>query len=1028
MNRVLILSIVMVMPIWVFASPDYSFFYVKGKQAFHEARYDSALYYFKSAANLLDPGHDTTIFDIESQIISVLWRKSDFKEADRRVKAISLPRNLHEVRGGQYIQLLARNAYYQGQYYEAIQLYDSARSTMRASKDQNRQIEIFIGKSRVNIKIFRTDSALAAAQAAEELYHRLDKEDPLQLGVIYDLIGQVEKDRGNFDKAITYFKKAQELKGKVQNEEHPDMIGLLNNIGIVYRRMMQYDKALEYYGASLELRKKTLGENHLQVSHSYNNIGYVLFNKKNFEEGMAIHRKALAIRQSLLGDDHYYTLQSIEQIGLCYGGLRQFDEAEKYFTRTLNSRIKRFGRDYHFVSYSYYNLGAVAEEEKDYVKARDYFQQAADVGSRIYKSRHLDQADNFNRIARCYLALEEWEKAKRFFHLSLEQNLPGYDWGGSFDTIPNTDHYLSFKEVFRSVVGLASAYSGEPEVSNLNLALGFIASGETILANYKSSFTNENDRIKISAYTRLLSDEALKIHHELYQIDKDDQHLEEMFKYAESTRTTAILSSIADEKARRISNISADLLTRERGYRELKDSLNSEIIKKLSEEDGANLAELRASLLEVVQDHEELMGQLERDYPEYAQKKYGIKPIAIPELQLWIANHNQKINVLHYYLTLKGDVYASVITQNDQIIKLLRDEHLMTEISRLRESIVTHNPDSFRIGAHQVYKMLIAPIRSFLDEDADLVIIPDGALAYVPFDVLLTETGDQSYHQLPYLLHDFCISYDLSATLFAQRPRKSESGDIGDLVAYAPEFEEGSNTSTQVAGLVLRSDELVPLTGAYKEATSISQRMNGELRQKEKATESLFKKEAQGFKIIHLATHSIINEGNPGYSKLMFSASDEEDGQLHAFELENMDLNAELVTLSACSTGFGKFEEGEGVMSLARAFSVAGVPSVVMSLWPASDEHTAKLMDLFYENLQQGKAKNKAMHLAKQAYLRQSDPLGANPFHWSSFVLIGDTSPIKFQSNSSQNILFILGTIVLVGMILLGLKRLKLFQ
>ncbi|MEQ8808432.1 MAG: CHAT domain-containing protein, partial [Imperialibacter sp.] len=262
-------------------------------------------------------------------------------------------------------------------------------------------------------------------------------------------------------------------------------------------------------------------------------------------------------------------------------------------------------------------------------------------------------------------------------------------------------------------------------------------------------------------------------------------------------------------------------------------------------------------------------------------------------------------------------------------------------------------------------------------------------------------------------------SYDLSATLL--ETRKHKNAEEITVLAYAPEFSETSRTNYSMAGLALRSDDLVSLPGARKEVEYVGDIFNSLARLGKDASESSFKQEAANFSILHLATHSIVNESDADYSKLVFSDGDDnEDGFLHAFELINLHLNADLVTLSACNTGVGKIEEGEGVMSLARSFRSAGVPSVVMSLWPASDKSTPELMRHFYENLSKGQPKDLALANAKRAYLAAAQGKARNPFFWGGFVLIGDNSPIGKDRNT---IMWLLPLIIVVSLTLVVYKR-----
>jgi CHAT domain-containing protein len=191
-------------------------------------------------------------------------------------------------------------------------------------------------------------------------------------------------------------------------------------------------------------------------------------------------------------------------------------------------------------------------------------------------------------------------------------------------------------------------------------------------------------------------------------------------------------------------------------------------------------------------------------------------------------------------------------------------------------------------------------------------------------------------------------------------------------------------------------DALGALKFTSQEVTEAHNYFSGSLFLNNEASEGTFKALEGSAQILHLAMHALVDEENPLRSKLIFSQSADttDDGFLHAYELYNLRLNAELAVLSACNTGFGPLSEGEGVTSLSRAFSYAGCKSIVMSLWPAQDKSTLDIMSLFYKGLSEGLSKDQALRQAKLQYLANADDLFASPFFWANFVVSGSTQPL----------------------------------
>jgi CHAT domain-containing protein len=158
------------------------------------------------------------------------------------------------------------------------------------------------------------------------------------------------------------------------------------------------------------------------------------------------------------------------------------------------------------------------------------------------------------------------------------------------------------------------------------------------------------------------------------------------------------------------------------------------------------------------------------------------------------------------------------------------------------------------------------------------------------------------------------------------------------------------------------------------------------------ATEAALKREKLAdYKRIHFATHSVIDEEVPAMSGVVLSLvnAGDEDGVLRMNEIFNLNLDADLVVLSACQTGLGKLKRGEGMVGLTRAFMYAGSPRVVVSLWQVNDLATPQFMKAFYRRLTRGDTTTAALRRAKLAMLRSDIPAYHHPYFWAPFVLVG---------------------------------------
>jgi CHAT domain-containing protein len=190
--------------------------------------------------------------------------------------------------------------------------------------------------------------------------------------------------------------------------------------------------------------------------------------------------------------------------------------------------------------------------------------------------------------------------------------------------------------------------------------------------------------------------------------------------------------------------------------------------------------------------------------------------------------------------------------------------------------------------------------------------------------------------------------------------------------------------------------DLQPLAHSGEEVSGVQKMLGGDVFYGKDATEERFVQLAGGYRILHLATHGKANDEAADYSFLAFSEKKDslENELLYVRDLYNLSLNADLVTLSACETGAGKLERGEGIISLARAFTYAGAKSIVTTLWSVQDERTKDLMLDFYRNLKKGMNKDEALRETKLAYLFKNNHAAAHPFFWAGVVAMGEMTPL----------------------------------
>lgn len=310
---------------------------------------------------------------------------------------------------------------------------------------------------------------------------------------------------------------------------------------------------------------------------------------------------------------------------------------------------------------------------------------------------------------------------------------------------------------------------------------------------------------------------------------------------------------------------------------------------------------------------------------------------------------------------------------------------------------------------HALYQQLVEPVRPWVPTRR-VTIIPDLEVATVPFAALLTDPTD-GYESAPYLLYEWTISSELAASLIATSARtETVSAGAGtiDVVAFGKSDFGGER-------FTWNKDGLRALPNVAEEIAAVAASGSSRTYLNDDATEGRFYQETNDARIIHLASHAEATSSLPMYSRIFLESGGDHDGTLYLYELLDIELDADLVVLSGCSTADGERRDGEGLIGLQYGVRGAGASATVATLWPVADEATAELMGGFYESLADGQPKDEALRAAQLAYLESHEGLRASPFYWAAPVLSGDPAPIPFEPSVPWGPLGAIAVVVVGG-------------
>ena len=479
-----------------------------------------------------------------------------------------------------------------------------------------------------------------------------------------------------------------------------------------------------------------------------------------------------------------------------------------------------------------------------------------------------------------------------------------------------------------------------------------------------------------------------------------------IFINSEELHAISLLRAKRSAEAMHQSELPLEIIQQEKELRGSIDQLEKQRIRL---EKNATDQAISIQIKTIQQQYDDLIQQIETTYPNFLRNRNDVRVAHLHEMQQAVLQPGQ---VLIQYYILDSIILIGLLDRNKlQYFHVKKDFPLEQWVTDLRSSLTAFQTDpamansydslaaAYTRVAYRLYEKLLAPFTDSLPKH--LIIMPDGALSYLPFEALLTAlptTAPTRWQEQPYLIKQHSISYIYSATMLREmtvHPHRHEP--TVNFYGFAPRYDGSTALLDSIFdGINLRKD-LQPLPYTGEEVYKAAKLMDGAYFTGSEASEANFRAKASEARILHLATHGRANSKTGDYSFLVFAEQKDglENEILYARDIYNLQLNADLVTLSACETGLGELQENEGVISLARAFAYAGAKSIVTSLWSVSDAKTKDLMVDFYKNLRKGMLKDDALRQAKLDFLKHNKGQAAHPFYWAGFVGIGNMGKVK---------------------------------
>ena len=805
--------------------------------------------------------------------------------------------------------------------------------------------------------------------------------------------------KGEFDQAEPLFQKAVSVWEKVYGPDHPEVARGLNNLAGFYDSLGDCERAGALLKQALAIREKTQGPDHPDVALGLNNLAGFYADQGDYSQAEPLYERALRIFEKKLGPSHPNTATACDNLGRTLSAQGRLDEAVPYYKRALAIRQNVFGPDHPDVAVSLNNLAGIDYQRENYEAGAASYRRSLEIINKTKGPGHPDAARVLNNLAVTAAAARDYGQARDYLEKALAIDADLIDQVMGFTSEDRKMRFLSLKKVgLNAYLSLIAQYSPD-DASARRKAFDVWIRRKGVILEAQSRFQ-----------------EAL-----VYADDPDS-----MAVFHELARVRARLSRLAfsgpageslDEYTKKMEDLQRE---RERLGADL-----SRLSMKFARQQKMIRAS-SASLAGALPENAVLLDFARIDFFNFKDNVKGSR---------WLPSH-----YLAFVLPAGREDRVGLIDLGPAEIIEEAVREFKTRIIDLKDLKGLKTAES----CQKLYDLVFAPLRERIGTARNIYISPDGWLNLLPFEVFQGPDGR-------FLIEDFTFNY-LSAAreLLGFGPGEVELGK--SLLMGAPEYDlstEEKQGVTRRLGLTsasgpnhprrsleMRGLYFSPLPESLAEIEAIQKILGPEKAEvytgPEALEEVLWRKKSP--RILHLATHGfflsdmqieslnsagllgispaplsrcrrarIITSDRPllrsglalaGANFALASAdAQQSDGLLTAEKVLGLKLTGvELVVLSACESGLGQVESGEGVYGLRRAFNQAGARGMVMSMWPVPDLETRELMIEFYTNLQ-SKGLNKALAL-KQAALKIKDIAqkrygGTNPLFWGAFIFLG---------------------------------------
>ena len=781
----------------------------------------------------------------------------------------------------------------------------------------------------------------------------------------------------NIDKASRHLLIAQELYEDIFEDDTYELALIYNKLWSLNELKKDYGKMIEYADRSINLYDPNAldPQDALILASAYNNLAIAYDLQDEEKQAIAYYNKAIDICESHIEDESLMEVLSLARsnVSTAFSNLGEFDEAILHVDKAIS-------------------LNSL-------------------TGNKSAEVRSLENK------AEIYIDKSELPKALE----TIDRALNIIKENQAIDSLSDID---SPTQIFvnRTKIRILNLLSDQTnDLAYLENTMSLIHENSELIDQVRHSVQSEKSKTFLSVEAKSIIEEGITTLIKLNKRTNNSELILKAWELSEKAKSIILLESLRTMQARKKSDVNNIFLLRE-------DSLNKElaIIEREIYNNQDNAVNLNKDYLRLSNQLSNLSDKINVDSPKYISATKDLSNISLKEsLKAYDSD------IIEYFL---GDHHSFVFVKtNEELACYPLDSinRIINLVSKVRKATVenfsysankgidyTTSIRDYSTSAHELYNLLFRVIDDSEDLEEKILIIPDGVLGYLPFDLLLTkESTNEDFSSKPYLLHNHNISYTYSIALLDEMTGYNRARADKNLLAIAPLFE--SNKEVYLYGnREIKKEVQPPLYFNKEEIESIHNIIGGDMITGHDATEEHFLAHAQDYNILHLSTHGKANDEIGSFSYLAFTEilDSTENEFVYNYDLYNLNLNADMVVLSACETGLGELKAGEGIISLARGFSYAGAKSIINTLWTINDYRTKEIMESFYTGIADGQDKDVALRAAKLKFIKDN-PSEALPFYWAAFIPVGDMSAIEnnvLPKNSIYYIMALCGLLLVV--------------